>query len=179
MISKERILSVLNSKTGRFFLLSSSLYILWFVLYEFYIKPKTLLDEKLITSIIFTTKKALELFSYKVYYVLDDLEHQMIGVDGAHPVWIGGPCDGVAIMAIFIIFVGAYPGNQFHKLWFIPLGLFFIHVLNIIRVASLAAINLHAPEYLDFNHTYTFTFIVYGFIFLLWMLWVNKFSKRQ
>ena len=33
--------------------------------------------------------------------------------------------------------------------------------------------------YLDFNHTYTFTFIAYSVVFGLWMLWVNKFSKTK
>jgi exosortase family protein XrtF len=102
----------------------------------------------------------------------------MIGVDGAHPIWIGGPCDGVAIMAIFLIFVSAFPGNQIHKLWYIPLGILLIHFINVLRVAGLTLINFYAPEYLDFNHNYTFTFLVYGFIFILWITWVNKFSKR-
>jgi hypothetical protein len=43
---------------------------------------------------------------------------------------------------------------------------------------SLALIQYKAPEYLDFNHHYTFTVIVYAFIFLLWMIWVNKFSVQ-
>ncbi|MBK6835987.1 MAG: hypothetical protein IPG89_17665 [Bacteroidetes bacterium] len=36
---------------------------------------------------------------------MEDLNYQMIGIDGAHPIWIGGPCDGVSVMAIFLIFV--------------------------------------------------------------------------
>ena len=27
------------------------------------------------------------------------------------------------------------------------------------------------PEILDFNHTYTFTILVYGYVFYLWYLW--------
>jgi exosortase family protein XrtF len=178
MSLKGQIVSFFHSKTSRFFLYSALVYLFWFLLYEFYIKPKTLLDETIISNIIFTTKRFLELFSYKVYYTMEDLNYQMIGVDGAHPIWIGGPCDGVAIMAIFLIFVSAYPGNQIHKLWFVPLGILAIHFINILRVAGLTLINFYAPEYLDFNHNYTFTLLVYGFIFILWITWVNKFSKR-
>jgi len=178
MVLKDRIQALLKSKTALFFLISSLTYLFWFLLYDFYIKPHTMLDEKIITNIVFSTKKFLELFSHDVYYTIDDLNYQMVGIDGAHPVWIGGPCDGVAIMAIFIIFVGAYPGNQIHKLWFMPMGIILIHILNILRVSGLAAIALYAPEYLDFNHTYTFTLIVYGAVFALWMTWVNKFSQR-
>ena len=178
MSLKDRIISFYNSKTSRFFLLSTLIYLFWFLLYDFYIKSKTLLDERIISNIIFSTKRFLELFSFKVYFTMEDLNYQMIGVDGAHPVWIGGPCDGVSVMAIFLIFVSAYPGNQIHKLWYIPLGILAIHFINILRVSGLTLINFYAPEYLDFNHNYTFTFLVYGFIFILWITWVNKFSKR-
>ncbi len=178
MSLKDRIISFYNAKTSRFFVFSALIYLFWFLLYDFYIKPKTLLDEKIISNIIFSTKRLLELFSYKVYFTMEDINYQMIGVDGAHPIWIGGPCDGVAIMAISLIFVSAFPGNQIHKLWYIPLGILLIHFINVLRVAGLTLINFYAPEYLDFNHNYTFTFLVYGFIFILWITWVNKFSKR-
>ncbi len=178
MVLKNRINLFLKSKTSSFFLYSSLIYLLWFLLYDFYIKPKTMLDESIISNIIFSTNRFLELFSYKVYFTMEDLNYQMIGIDGAHPVWIGGPCDGVSVMAIFLIFISAYPGNQKHKFWYVPIGILLIHFINILRVAGLTLINFHAPEYLDFNHNYTFTFIVYGFIFILWITWVNKFSKR-
>lgn len=40
-------------------------------------------------------------------------------------------------------------------------------------------IALYAPQYLNFNHTYTFTFIAYSVVFGLWILWVNKFSDTK
>lgn len=175
---KDIISTFYKSQTSRFFLISSLIYLFWFLLYEYYIKPSTLLDEKVITNIILSTKFFLEILSYKVYLVMDNLNFQMIGIDGAHPVWIGGPCDGVSIMAIFLIFISAYPGNQKHKLWYIPLGIICIHFINILRVAGLTLINFYAPDYLEFNHNYTFTFIVYSLIFIFWITWVNKFSKR-
>jgi exosortase/archaeosortase family protein len=51
--------------------------------------------------------------------------------------------------------------------------------LNVLRVVALAIIAKYCPQYLNFNHTYTFTFVIYSFIFLLWIIWVNKFSDRQ
>ena len=32
------------------------------------------------------------------------------------------------------------------------------------------------PELLDFNHDYTFTIIVYAFVFMLWYIWIQRFS---
>jgi len=43
----------------------------------------------------------------------------------------------------------------------------------------LAIINYVAPQYVEFNHTYTFTLFVYGIIFLLWMWWVKSSLKEN
>jgi exosortase/archaeosortase family protein len=79
----------------------------------------------------------------------------------------------------FALFVIAFPGSVKKKLWFIPLGIVIIHFANVLRVIGLAAINYVAPQYLEFNHTYTFTILVYGIIFLLWMWWVKAALKEN
>lgn len=168
----------LRSKSGVFFLTAGSVYLLWFFLYDLYLKPYTLLDEKVISNLVYFSSKILQLFSHQTYSSTDDLNMQMIGVDGAHPVWIGGPCDGISVMAIFIIFIACFPANHRSKLWYIPTGIVIIHILNILRVCALAAISYYAPEYLDFNHNYTFTIIIYASIFGLWMFWIKKFATK-
>jgi hypothetical protein len=44
-------------------------------------------------------------------------------------------------------------------------------------VAMLAIIAYYDYTWLDFNHSYTFNFLVYAFIFMLWMVWVNRFAR--
>jgi exosortase family protein XrtF len=162
----------------KFFTLAGLLYIFWFLFYEFYIIPRTQLDEKIISNIVYFSEKILRFFSHDTYASTDDLNMQMIGVDGAHPVWIGRPCNGLSVIAIFCIFILVFPGKMTHKFWFIPSGILIIHFINIFRVCALATISYYKPEYLNFNHTYTFTILVYGLIFLLWMFWVNRFSVK-
>ena len=43
-----------------------------------------------------------------------------------------------------------------------------------LRVAALALNHQYARGSLDFNHHYTFTFVVYACIFGLWMLWARR-----
>ncbi len=103
--------------------------------------------------------------------------HQTIVlIDGIGIVAVGNPCNGLEIFALFAGFILCFPGSFKAKLWFIPLGLVAIHFINVLRTLVLSLIQLKAPEHLDFNHHYTFTVIVYAFIFGLWMLWTNKFS---
>jgi exosortase family protein XrtF len=168
---------LLKNKISVFFLKAGVIYLVWFIVYEFIIKPYTKVDEKLIYHLISVCSFVLKLFNYDVFISTKQTEMQMIGIDGSHPVWIGDPCDGLTVMALFSIFIIAFPGNYKNKLWFIPTGILLIHVLNIIRVICLTYIAYAHSEYLSFNHTYTFTIIVYVTVFAFWMIWVNKYSK--
>lgn len=160
----------------RFFILAPILYIFWFAFYELWFKPHTNIDEALVAAIIKQGVWILDGFGFKTYSDMESIEMRLIGVDGAHPVWIGNPCNALTLFSLFSIFIIAFPGPWKSKLWFIPMGIIIIHLSNLIRVLSLVLINYYAPSALDFNHTYTFTVFVYGIIFLMWMWWVNKFA---
>jgi len=167
-----------QNQYSRFLILGGIAYLVWVIIYEFFIIPKTLVDEKVISSILFFSEKILNLFNHVTYVSTDDINIQMIGIDGAHPVWIGRPCNGISVMAIFSIFIAAFPGKFINKFWFIPIGVAFIHFINILRVCALAAIAFYFPDYLNFNHNYTFTLLVYSVVFLMWILWVKKFTNK-
>jgi exosortase/archaeosortase family protein len=81
------------------------------------------------------------------------------------------------LFALFAGFVVAFPGKIKNKLWFIPLGILIIHLTNIIRILALAIIAYKSPNYLEFNHNYTFTVSVYIIVFALWMIWTLYFSE--
>ena len=168
----------LKNKTTRFFVLAFALYLIWYLFHELVVKPYTRVDEKLISLIISNVVIVLKAFGFKTYQSYEDRDMQLVGVDGAHPVWIGAPCNALTLFMFFTLFIIAFPGSIKKKLWFIPMGVIIIHTANVLRVAGLALISFYAPAYLEFNHTYTFTIIVYGIIFLLWMWWV-KLSLKQ
>ena len=137
----------------------------------------TNIDQLFIRKIINVCKFILETFGYKTFASKEINDFQVFGVDGSNGVWIGGGCNGITLMFLFAIFVMAYPGSIKQKLWYLPLGIILINIINIFRIVGLSLLSLYAPNYLEFNHTYTFTFIAYSMVFALWMLWVNKFSK--
>jgi exosortase family protein XrtF len=155
------------------------LYVLWYLLYELYISKHTNADLLLIDQLIRHASPLLSLMGYPLIDRPYDEIYRTMGIDGSNGVWIGDSCNGLTLFAIFSIFIIAYPGPWKKKLWFIPMGILIVHVMNVIRIAALALIAYHKQEWLDFNHTYTFTFIVYFVIFLLWMWWVNKFASSQ
>ncbi len=174
------MLNKLKQNKFQYFILKAAfLYGSCYFLYEFILKHLTKGDQLFVRQIINLCQWILEHMGYKTFASAEVNDVQVFGIDGSNGVWIGGPCNGITLMFLFAIFVIAYPGNIKNKLWYVPLGILIVHSINIIRIIALALISYYNYEYLDFNHTYTFTFLAYSAVFGLWMLWVNKFSNTS
>ncbi|TDW49787.1 exosortase family protein XrtF [Flavobacterium sp. 270] len=86
-------------------------------------------------------------------------------------------CNAVSVIILFIAFVLAFSGKLKTTLLFVLFGIFSIYVLNVVRIALLTVLVSHFPENTHFLHGVVFPLIIYGYVFLLWIIWVNKFSK--
>jgi exosortase family protein XrtF len=162
----------------RFIFFSVSLYVTWYVFYEFYLHTQTNFDKIIIDTLVRWAEETLRAIGYQTtdYLSVDVAFREHIGIAGSKGVTIGAPCDGVVLYALFIFFILAFPGPIKHKLWYIPLGALSVFYLNVLRIVGLAIIMDINEEWLAFNHDYTFTIIVYAYVFALWMIWVQKFS---
>lgn len=159
----------------RFLLLFLGMYAAWKMLYEWVIHPWGYLDTLVINDSSLWAIWVLDTLGFETFQGNHETI-RTIGVQGSSGLWIGDPCNGLTLFALFSLFILAYPGNWKHKLWYIPAGITLIHIMNIIRIAVLCIITKNSPEMLDFNHTYLFQTLMYGFIFLLWYIWIKKFS---
>ncbi len=160
----------------RFLLLGGLSYLSWYVAYEFWLRPDTSLDEWVIVWIVQGSEWILELSGYALTQFEAAPWMNRVGIEGAPSLYVGEACDGVALFALFAIFIFAFPGPLKHKLWYIPAGMLVVHWVNVIRVVALAIIVNINPAWLQFNHDYTFTIIVYGVVFALWYGWIQFFS---
>lgn len=162
----------------RFITFAVLLFVGWLLLYEMWLHPAGALDKWMISQIIFQAGLILKSFGYQLMSEFPfDENFRTLGIDGGHSIWVGDPCNGLELFALFAGFVIAYPGKLVNKLFFIPLGILAIHFLNVIRVAALAIIIFYKPELLAFNHTYTFTIMVYSAVFALWYWWANSLNN--
>ena len=153
-------------------------YLLWYILYQYFLKDSTLLDEWLIHSMVLVSESVLRGLGFALYEVTtSDLRWQVGIANSVGLLEIGAPCDGLVLFVLFAVFVLAFPGPWKRKAWFIPLGILAIHVANLVRVVSLVILNYYRPQALAFNHDYTWTVLIYGFIFWLWYLWTERFSR--
>lgn len=165
----------------RFVALSSMLYLAWLGFYEFYLHPLTTFDSWVIHVLILTAESTIEFMGFATtdYETTDVLFRQHLGIEGSVGVTIGASCDGVVLYVLFICFIAAFPGPLKHKLWYLPMGALSIFYVNALRIVALVFIVRHNPDWLAFNHDYTFTILVYAYVFLLWMIWVKRFSPLR
>jgi exosortase family protein XrtF len=148
------------------------LYLLWYIVYENFIHPAQKADLFVIDISIKLTQWILQALGYTVFTGVD----RIIGIDGTGGLWIGDNCNGIALFALFAGFIIAFKGKTIHKLIYISIGIIIIELLNVMRLVALALLETVSRSWTEFNHTYTFTIIIYAAIFLMWIYWVNHFS---
>jgi exosortase family protein XrtF len=85
-------------------------------------------------------------------------------------------CNAISVIILFISFVIAFTGKFRKTILFILFGCVFIHILNIGRIALLCVGLYHFPQYEHLMHGVIFPLVIYGVVFLLWVIWVNKYS---
>lgn len=161
-----------------FFLLKAlSLFILWLVIEAIWLPPGGYLNGLLTESETFFVDKLLHFIGFNSTYGDYFEDACAIYFDGQKVLGISDSCNGQVLFALFAGFIVAYPSKWKVKLWYIPMGMLVIYVLNIIRLFCLVLISYYHREYLDFNHHYTFTILVYMDVFFLWMAFVNNFGS--
>ncbi len=166
-----------NQLLFRFLAVAIIIYLIWFFGYEQWLAQDRRLDNYLCTQITAAAVWCLQLANFQA--AISPYAANLITMNGQPAVVVGPPCNGLVLYALFAGFVVAFPGPWQRKLWYIPVGIVVIWGLNVLRVAALAVNQYYAHASVDFNHHYTFTFVVYAFIFGLWMLWAQRLSRTD
>ncbi len=88
-------------------------------------------------------------------------------------------CNSVSVIILFISFIMAFSGKFKITLFYILAGSTLIYVVNIVRIAILSVGLFHYPWRREVLHIVIFPAIIYGMVFVLWMIWVNRFSNLK
>ncbi|MDT0553264.1 exosortase family protein XrtF [Urechidicola vernalis] len=119
----------------------------------------------------------IELLGYDVYtdQNFDELS-MMFMVNESYVVKIVEGCTSVSIMILFMAFVVAFSGRIKTTILYVLLGLVLIYLVNIFRIVLLSLVIYHHPSWQNFMHDFVFPAIIYGMVFLLWLIWVKKYA---
>ena len=86
-------------------------------------------------------------------------------------------CNAISVIILFAAFIFAFASNWIKTLFYIVIGSILVYALNIVRIILLIKAIYFYPEYQEFLHGTIFPLFIYGVVFILWIIWVTKFSK--
>jgi len=160
-------------------------YLVMVGLYSFYLS-KTQEKETLYSCSPITQKVAnqtantINLLGYKaaVEQHQDELSLKVM-VNGNYVSRVIEGCNSVSIIILFLAFIIAFSGNILTTIIYGFIGSILIYITNIFRIAVLSIGILEYPKQQEVLHSLVFPAIIYGMVFLLWVIWVNKFSNYK
>ncbi|MEO1052805.1 MAG: exosortase family protein XrtF [Bacteroidota bacterium] len=157
-----------------------AIYLLASLVYGIFISSYSPSADPITDFVTENTQQLLVLLGYPVSTLADETgPYVKLVEDGTIILSVFEGCNGVNVSIVFLAFLVAYSRPVVQLVWFIPLGLFIIHLVNLLRISFLFYVSKNQPDYLYFAHKYLFTAIIYAVIFLLWYIWVNKLHRRK
>ena len=165
----------MNPVVKKFLIRSAIIYVVWLVLYHGLIIPDGRLNKFLTDRVSEGTAIGLEALGYETDYQVVNGDN-MVYIDGQAVVLVADECNGLELFALYAGFILAFPGRWKFKAIFIPAGIFLIFLINIGREMALSLNYKFFQESFELNHKYTYVFIVYIFVFLIWRYWLRNYS---
>jgi exosortase family protein XrtF len=168
-----------------FFINAIILYLIWLAVFYYWGEPRGGFDDAMTTFTGNLVNSTLQIVGYDMkgvwkYFYTEEYQKEALQLylqlDGQDVIRISNRCNALFTIAIYVGFILAYPGAWKPKVAFITLGTLAIISSNVIRVSVLALNWIYYRSTFDFNHKYTYTFVLYSVVFLLWMWWVNKYA---
>lgn len=149
-------------------------------MYQFYLNSfdrSSLEVDSITQQVSVQTQQTIEFFQHNSHLEPHPKQNSnMLFVEGKNVARVVEGCNAISVIILFIAFVIAFKGNWKKTVLFILAGSILIYVLNIIRIALIAIALFHYPQHEHLLHGVIFPLFIYGVVFLLWVIWVNKFS---
>ena len=167
----------------RFIFMFLGSYLVFTVLYNLYLEffRSPVYYPDYFTHLVAKQSEALiSSFGYNAQILPHQSELSMkLIVNDAYLARIVEGCNAISIIILFASFVLSFFGKLKLTLLYLLAGAVIIYSMNIIRIAILAIGIYEYPEYTDFLHSIIFPLIIYGTVFILWLIWVRIYSRKH
>src|SRR5258706_11374236 len=169
-----------NAKAIRFLLLFIGVYLVLNTLYGFYIQYHYPAADSFTRSVASQAVWFLTFFDSSItFYPSSITEYIPVANDRENVIYIFEGCNGLNVMIVYFSFLIAFTGPWKELVKFTLLGLFAIHVVNLMRIGLLYSVAFYFPEQLYFFHKYFFTGSVYVMVFILWYYWIRRVKSNE
>ncbi len=129
-------------------------------------------------SVAHQVQYVLRFFNYDCQLQLHESQASIkLIINGVYVSRVVEGCNALSVIILFAAFVVAFSGKWFRTIGFLLVGSVLIHLMNILRIAVLSVALLYYPDQEPLLHGVVFPLIIYGFVFGLWVIWVNQFSN--
>jgi len=88
-------------------------------------------------------------------------------------------CNSVSVIILFVSFIIAFAGRLKPTIIYLLAGSVLIYAVNLLRIVILSIGLFHYPWRRNILHSIIFPLIIYGMVFLLWMVWVNRYASLK
>ena len=160
-------------------------YFIFFAIYSFYLNENQQKQDGFkvdpITKMV--ANQTVAVINYSDYFA-NTSQHQeelsmKIYVEKTYVSRVIEGCNSVSIVILFIAFIVAFSGGLKATILYSLVGSLLIYGMNILRIAFLSIMLFRFPEQQVLLHNIVFPAIIYGFTFLLWVVWVKRFSNLK
>jgi exosortase family protein XrtF len=110
---------------------------------------------------------------------MTDYPGMILEVEGQAIARIIEGCNAVSIMVLFVAFVVSFRQSFKKTVIFLLSGAAMVYIANVVRIALLAVLMYKYPEQKEWLHGVLFPALIYGMVFLLWMLWVRMLDNER
>lgn len=106
-------------------------------------------------------------------------KHGIFANNGYSYLEVSPQCTSLKQWMHWIILMMVFPGPIKNKIWFIPAGVIVLHFINVFRITGLSIVLSSSPHSFHFFHDYFFKILFYAGIFIMWVLWREKFLRPE
>ncbi|WP_196889589.1 exosortase family protein XrtF [Aureivirga sp. CE67] len=159
-------------------------YFLLFILYNSYLNSNQVTApyfscEPITQNVAMLTKRLGDLVGFPMRLLQSETDLSvLVYTNSENPiVAIVEGCNAISVIILFISFIVAFSGKFLTTSLYILLGSISIYFFNIFRIFTLIIIPEYYPNSQEFMHHYVFPTMIYGYTFLLWVLWIKKFAS--
>jgi len=166
----------------RFLVLFLGTYVLLSLLYNAYLhfgKSETWYPDPVTHLVAKQTSILTTSVGYKAEIIPHENEASMkLLVNDRYLARIVEGCNALSVMALFAAFIVAFHQKWKPTLLYIFVGAVLIYCANLFRIVLLAIALYEYPQYEKILHGVVFPAIIYGMVFLLWVLWVRRIPAK-
>ena len=174
-----------NKTIVKFLLKFFGTYLVLFLVYNFYLKQTQQTTD--VFSCAPITKTVAEQTNFLLNSLGYDAKIEQHTEEASMKMYLNGVyisrvvegCNAISVIILFCAFIIAFSNKFIPTALYILFGSIIIYVTNIVRIVIINIALYKYPKYESFLHDLVFPSIIYGITFLLWFIWVRKFSKRN